>query len=213
MLSNQYPRGKTMQFKKLYSALIAAAVLAAMPLGAAHAGSAGAGQLTPGFIPTYRYTSLPFVSAASATDEAVCYGSASKTVYVTNIWVTQAGVITPGENLFYLIKRSTATSGGTSSTLTGVPMDSNNPSATGSASTFTANPTLGTSVGIVGSVSIGAAGATVTPGTLTQQIYHADNFTQAIPLHGVAQCVAVNNNGVTNPIDQTIIVTFETLEQ
>lgn len=201
-------------YKRTLAALAAMALVSLMPIATlpAQAGSAGAVQLTPGFTPTYRYSSTPFTSAASATDMAVCFGSNSKTVYVTNVWVTQAA-LTAGENIFYLIKRSSATSGGTSSTLTPVPMDSNNPAATGSASTYTANPTVGSQVGIIGNVSVSAESATTTPETLTFNLYHADNFTEAIPLHGVAQCVAVNNNGVTNPISSSIIVTFETMEQ
>ena len=73
-------------------------------------------------------------------------GSASKVVRVTSVRISVTGSVSATFSV-QLVKRSTADTGGTSTALTLVPYDSTNAAATATALAYTANPTLGTSVG------------------------------------------------------------------
>ena len=135
-------------------------------------------------------------AAASATDICVLSGSATKTVKVRRVYFT--GNATAVSSLAVaVVKRSTAASGGTSTVLTQVPYDSQNGAGTVAvAETFTANPTVGTLVGVLADVyytynnlttGVGQGPYTFTFGQLGQPVV----------LRGVAQSIAVNLGGAT----------------
>ncbi len=88
-----------------------------------------------------------FAPAASATDIMAIYGSGTKTIKITHIEIvgnTSAGAF---QNVL-AIKRSTTNTGGTPTTVTAVPHDSNDAGATATVQTYAANPSpLGTTVG------------------------------------------------------------------
>lgn len=84
--------------------------------------------------------------AAGATDVVTLTGSGTKTVRVLHVAISGRSTAAAGL-LAHMIKRSTANSGGTSSGLTETPYDSASASATATALSYTANPTLGTQVG------------------------------------------------------------------
>lgn len=174
-------------------------------------------QLAPSYNATYAFSSAFFTAAASATDVATVVGSASKTVRVLKILLAYSNSVTAAgaPNQFTIIKRSAANTGGTSTALTAVPLDSTNAAATCSAVNYTANPgALGAAVGNVTSsvvsgtlTIVSSAGASSAPNQVV--LFAADKFGQPIVLRGVAQCVSVNANGAsltgTNPL---ISVTF-----
>lgn len=91
---------------------------------------------------TYRAT---FNVTAVAGQAVVISGSASKTVYIKEIFFTKPS----GAVILTGVKQSTATTGGTSTAVTAVPLDSANAAATASTLQYTAAPTPGTSVGEV----------------------------------------------------------------
>lgn len=143
---------------------------------------------------TYR-TAFVVSPAASATDVFQLIGSATKTVEITKIIIsgtqTTAGLVD-----FYVKKRSTANTGGTSSASTNVPLISTDAAATAVGAIYTANPSaLGTDVGniYIQALPIGASTAS------TNNIVEI-NFGErgrALILSGVAQALAINLNGVT----------------
>lgn len=175
--------------------------------------SYGLVQLSPSYIPTYIASSDQVTPASSTTDLAIINGSASKTIKVLKVFVTyRATSVGAVEiNTFYAIKRSTANTSGTSSNLTNVSLDSNNSSASAVCKIYTANPTLGTTVGKVGAATGLAGSASNAEGIVC--LFDADKYGQAIVLNGTAQGLAVNNNGVTvagsSPLVQVTFVWTE----
>jgi hypothetical protein len=144
---------------------------------------------------TYSVGTSGFTPAATATDFFMIIGSASKTVRVRRIAV--AGIATAASNIaINLIKRSTANSGGTAASLTIPPHDANSAAASAVVSTYSVNPTTGTSIGNVrsGNLNLGAAGAA---GSLVWEFSNMND--QAVVLRGVAQALVLNWGGAAVP--------------
>lgn len=139
----------------------------------------------------YAAATTNFTSATSATDVARIVGSATKTVRIKKIRIsgrTTSG--SPVACIIRLIKRSTANTGGTSVAATVVPFDSNSPAGTATVNHYTANPTLGTTVGDVACSSI-----TFQASGLLQIIEHV--FENPIILRGVVESLCINFNATT----------------
>lgn len=148
-------------------------------------------------------TSFTLTPAATPTDVFLLPGSATKTVRVRRVKIS-ALATTAGSMVFNLVKRSSASTGGTSTAGVAVPMDSNNAAATAAPLVFTANPSsLGTSVGNVDTdlLSFGVSAAN----PIYDETYGTNN-TQAIVLRGAAQCLAINLNGGALPTGAEIAV-------
>ena len=166
---------------------------------------------------TYVATIFDMPPAASPTDTLVIAGSASKTIKILSIGMnyisqlslfaggyTSALAITPP---IYVIKRSSADTGGAATTMTAVPYNSTSPAATANVQMYTANPSLGATVGTIDAVFMSATdGFTMwansnvsnTAGAFFK-IYRAPDIGgQAITLHGTNESVAVNLSGA-NP--------------
>lgn len=154
-----------------------------------------------------------FTPAATPTDLVVIEGSATKTIRILSIVIGTTNTAA-GSQQFHLIKRSTADTTGTFvSAGTPVPLDSNNAAATvNRVGHFTANPgALGTAVGTVSVVRVGSPAAI--PATWAGIRENADVellpwyansiLDQPITLRGVAQCLAINFNGVALVAGQT----------
>lgn len=144
---------------------------------------------------TYSASISNLTVAASATNIVTIQGSASKVVRIVRVLLS--GIQTASGNMTVLLrKQSTADTGGTSSAMTAIPHDSSSAAATASAVSYTANPTMGSLVGVPVSkrVSFPAAAAAFDP---AGDLYRADLPAQAIVLRGVAQGLAVGFNGVT----------------
>lgn len=193
---------------KFLASLLAFITIAFCP--AAFAGSYGEVQLAPSYKTTYRACTGFFTPAASATDIFRISGSASKTVVITKIEVIHNDVVNTRDKL-YLIKRSTAASGGTSTTATNVPLDSADAAGTAVVKSYTANPTEGTSVGNISVIALNSGPYRET---------YDQNFPKYTPplvgkspvLRGTAEGLAINGNGVTLTAT-SICITVEWTEE
>lgn len=159
---------------------------------------------------SYSSTST-FVIAATATDIFTLTGSASKTVLLKSISIS--GINTNNSNVsVVLLKRSTANSGGTSTTPTVVPHDSNNPAGTAVIRSYTANPTTGTLVGNIAAVYIffPLLGST----NVSQQfVYDVTQGVQPLTLRGTSEVYSINLQGATITGTTTISVRFTWSEE
>lgn len=144
-------------FRRLI-ALIALFLLAAVP---ANASAYGRIQLDATTKATYSAGSTFTTPAAATTDFWQIYGSGTKTIKVLRVEAAYTSAGTSTNDQFFLIKRSTANSGGTSTVVTNVPLDSTNSAATAVVRIYTVNPTTGTSVGTVAS---GTLQSVINPG-------------------------------------------------
>lgn len=139
--------------------------------------------------PVYSASAVGIASAASTpTDVFTITGSATKNVRVHNIVLTGTFTTTAAVRDILLIKRSTANSGGTSTTPTGIALDSNYAASTAVVRAYTVNPaSLGTAVGTVRVRRIGV------PLTTAATIDVAEfAFTVPLTLRGVSQVLAIN---------------------
>jgi hypothetical protein len=138
-------------------------------------------------------------AATGATDLFTITGSSTKTIRITRIGIsgTQAN-----QNIINvaLLKRSTANSGGVSSSPALVSHDSQNPAATATVQGYTTNATLGTLIGSLRSDKLfvpattpsGSAGI----GSVAVLIMEFGNRTsQSLVLRGTNEVVALNLNG------------------
>jgi hypothetical protein len=160
--------------------------------------------------PTYRFSQSTGTFAATFTDVWVISGSASKTVRVNLIVLCAAA--TAATNLETLVvKHSTANTGGTSSSLTSTPNDSSNAASTGTVLNYTANPTVGTVVGVSGfrKLNVGTVGNS---GCLTWT-FGPPGAGQPIVLRGIAQQLAVSFSGQAVPSGLAMTIEIETTEE
>lgn len=144
---------------------------------------------------TYAAGITQLVVAASATDIFTIAGSASKTVRITRVRLSGIKTTAGAAVDVQLLLRSTADTAGTKTNPTAIPFDSNSAAATAVVAAYTANPTLGTSVGLIGVDSVFVPLATAAGGQLDWNFGNRPE--QAIVLRGATQQLCVNLNGVT----------------
>lgn len=160
---------------------------------------------------TYRYSQTTASFAVTFTDVWVVSGSASKTVAVNSIRLC-ATTSSAGTLDVFLVKRSTADTAGTSTSITAIPADSANTAVSGTVLNYTANPTLGTAVGQLGVTKLNTgAGAGV--GQCISWTFGPPGFGQPVTLRGVAQQLAVNFNGAAVPAGLGLDIEIETTEE
>lgn len=144
---------------------------------------------------TYRSSAISIALAATTTDFFTITGSASKTIRVL---YTDCAFTGGGLNYnFQLVKRSTANTGGTPTVSTVVPNDSTNAAGTATVLAYTANPTLGTLVGAVGSGKAVSPTATTAQSSLTNPFSFGNRPGQSVVLRGTGEVLAWNGNAVT----------------
>ena len=200
----------------LYTGLVQSVGLVLNPAGTYDLARAAAGTTgvpvvnTEGTKPTFSAGTIGFTPVATPTDFWTIIGSASKTVRVLRVTVT--GIATAAASIgIQLIKRSSANTGGTTSTLTIAPHDSNDAAATAVVSTYSVNPTgLGTSIGLVRAktLNLGAAGAA---GEIVFDF--GTRNSRAVVLRGVAQALALNWNGAAVPAGTVLTIDVEFSEE
>lgn len=199
-----------MKLKKLLCGLFTVVCFAGQP--AAIAGSYGTVAPKPSISATYAASTAIFTPATSATDIWQIYGSGTKTIKILKIFL-MAGKATSGASLtdFYLLKRSTANSSGTSVSATAIPLDSANAAATATVKHYTANPTTGSLVGqVFEATQLNAAAGSGNSGMIegmSRIFFDADKFGQPIVLRGTAEGVVINLNGSTIGNSATVSVT------
>ena len=151
---------------------------------------------TEGKRATYAAAIAGLVSAATATDIFTITESATKTIRILRIIFSIS--TTTGSGLSFtaqLIKRSTANSGGTSTSPTVVAHDSNDAAGTAVVRAYTANPTLGTTVGSIRAERTEAAPQGITRDRVVWDFGVRNG--RAIVLRGTSEVLAVNFNSTT----------------
>jgi hypothetical protein len=172
--------------------------------------SGGSGTVLAAVPATYSASAVGVTTAASATDIVTITGSASATIHVNRM--TCSGTSTAiGAGLLNVVRRSTANSAGTSAALTAVTHDTTNPTASATLLSYTANPTLGTTVGTIRTAVLN----TTPTGTTT---YFAgplvfDFSGSPIVLRGTTQVLAINGNGASLPGGTALSCSVEWSEQ
>lgn len=146
--------------------------------------------------PTYSATVTGLVPAASATDFFTLTGSATKQVWIKSVGCTGTSTAAASQ-LVQGILRSTLDTAGTATTPAVVTLNSSNGASTAVVSAYTANPTLGTSIGAVASGLL----ATVAPASVgVNGLYFLTGATeniQPIVLNGATQQFALNAIGAS----------------
>ena len=142
---------------------------------------------------TYRASSGSFTPAASATDIFTIVGVASKTIMITKIIFSATQTAGSTFNVS-LIKRSTANTSGTATAMTAVPLDASDAAAGSTVQYYTANPTLGTTIGSVETEPIFCSTTATQP-----EKYEFDFGVKSKPiiLNSASQALSLNFGGVT----------------
>jgi len=197
--------------RTIVALLAGAAALAALPTSASaqciavggvnNVPQPGLACLSESTVPTYGATGVGIIPAAAATDIACLTGSATKIGRVQSVRISGSGTAISVPVL--ITKNLTASTGGTATTGTGIPVpfrfDSADPAPSLTAVAYTANPTVTSGAGILSSGNLGlvatTVGAAVQPYVLFD--YAERTFSEAPTLRGIAQQVCVNLNGTT----------------
>lgn len=145
---------------------------------------------------TYSTCAAAFAPAATASDVFTITGSGTKTVKVRKLSFS-ATQTTAGTFEFFLAKRSTANSGGTSTNLVEVSYDSTNAAATATTLSYTVNPTPGTLVGNIAAIKAFVPVTTTAAAAPVYEFFYGNLLTQPVTLRGTGEVLALNLNGVT----------------
>ena len=145
---------------------------------------------------TYRAsTIIPLVAAVTVNVPIFnIIGSATKTVTVKRITASGMTLTAVGYFTINVEKLSTASTGGTSTTLAAVPLDSNNAAATAVVKAYTAAPTKGSLVGVIATWrALWQATAAAAAGVTDYFTYNFGDMreTKGVTLRGAAQEVAL----------------------
>jgi hypothetical protein len=167
---------------------------------------------------TYLWYALGYSAYATPTDLACVWGSATTTVRVTNMTILIGSTSAVLQNI-YFIKRKTADSGGTPTSLTGIPVDSADPAPTGTVITYGAAPTTGMAVGTIEDNIGSSAVLTDAPTSFTPYFLNESNnmangvsHFKPINLHGTNEGVCINYNGASLTSGFSAELKFETEE-
>ena len=134
------------------------------------------------------YASSSFTTSGNITDIFTLTGSSTRTVRIQRFLLT--GSQTTGSYVnFDFTRRSTANSGGTSTTLTNQVNDTNFAAATATARVYSANPTTGTTVGTMEYKLYIPDATDPNPGVILDEV-----FQNPIVLRGTSQVWALNFN-------------------
>lgn len=163
---------------------------------------------------TYSAASASFAAAASTSPFWIMEGSATKTIRIQRIRVTGPTLTAVAYQVVVVEKYSSASSGGTPVALTAVPHDSTSDAATPNLNSyFTAAPTGGSKVGIMGARRIlGQATTAAAAGQPVDQAlewnWDGNSMEQPV-LRGVAQGIGLAFLGAPgSAITLTIEVTW-----
>jgi len=149
-------------------------------------------------IDTYAVSTIVTL-AASCTDFFTLVGSPTKTVLITEILLMPNQTAAGGQTVF-VIKRSADNTGGTSSLITPIPLDSVDAASGAVARNYSANPAaLGAAVGNLYILFLNFA--TATNGfvaTTLQPVYQRKSGEKGITLRGVNEVLALNLGAATS---------------
>ena len=140
--------------------------------------------------------------AATATDIVVISTSAAKVVRIFRIELFTSQT-TAGINNWFIVRRSTLDTAGTSAAVTAIAHDTGGAASQATVLKYTANPTLGTTVGTIASSSVLSPSLT----TVYQPGYvwdFSEAFFSGVVLRGSTQQIALNFNGAAIPTGMVI---------
>lgn len=163
----------------------------------------------PGVRATYSAAIVGMTPASSATDLFTIAGAAGKVVRVTRIRCNGTSTAL-GNSLLQVVKRSAVDTAGTKTNPVAIPHDSADPAAAAVVAAYTANPTLGTSVGVVRVGFIGTGTATALGSDFVQEFGPVSDK-QAI-LRSAAEQLAVNANAASLAAGAALSCTVEWTE-
>lgn len=164
---------------------------------------------TEGTKATYSCGVVAFTPVATPTDIFTLVGSATKVGRLLRIAIS--GFATSAISLdIQLIKRTTANSGGTSAQPTIAQYDSNDAAPTCVVNTYSANPTTGTSGGVVRAAKLNL-GATGAAGSIVWDFTTRNG--KGLVLRGIAQLYALNWNGAAVPSGTLLDMDVEFTEE
>jgi|SRR6476659_3815779 len=121
--------------------------------------SSGVNFQTPLYGPAYSFGAA-IAPGASPTDIVQLKGSATKIVRLRRVLITLSAGTAAGGQIYTLVRRSTAASGGTAVTDTPSKHDTTSAAATAVLTHYTAAPTAGTAVAVLRSTLLGVAATT-----------------------------------------------------
>jgi len=163
---------------------------------------------------TYMAASTAFTPGATPQDVFTLTGSATTNVYVLEMGISTTQT-TAGLNAWFIAKRSTANTGGTSAGLTEIPLQSNNAAATATGLQYTANAAAaGTLVGYlwggwVNSPDVGADG----PGALSPTVVNFETVMgKPLALMDATEVVSWNFKGATLPAGLSVLAYIKWIE-
>lgn len=193
------------------AALAAAVIVASASFASAQVPSFGQPPLQ---LPTYAAAGHFTPAVTASKDILSIVGSASKTVRVTRLECS--GTSTAAASIPVVVnKYTTATSGGTATTLSGVPVDSSDAAATAVVKAYTAAPTLGSGGGAVRAATL-QTGLPAGVGEVPMSF----NFADALPpermgvvLRGTAQALVVTVGATALSAGTALDCTVEWTEQ
>ena len=167
---------------------------------------------TNGTRATFRYAAQDITPVATATDVLTLSGSASKVIRVTKVSVV--GTATAASIYdFYLIKRTAANTGGTSTSPTASKSDSNDAAQSGTLRLYSANPSaLG--AGTTAEANKTYLSASSSPGAAALPVVYTFGVRgdKAIVLRGTSESLAFNFNGQAVPSGTQLYMQIEWTE-
>ena len=167
---------------------------------------------TNGTRASFHYVAQDVTPVATATDVVVLSGSASKVIRVTKVSIV--GTATAASIYdHYVIKRTTANTGGTSTTPTAAQADSADAAQTATLRLYTANPSaLGTGVSVEANKTYLSASATPGAAALPVVYTFGTRNDKAIVLRGTSESLAINFNGQAVPAGASLYLSIEWTE-
>lgn len=160
---------------------------------------------------TFRYVAQDVTPVATATDVLVLSGSSSKVIRVTRVCVVGSATAASIYD-HYIIKRTTANTGGTSASKTAAQSDSTDSAQTATLLQYTANPTLGTGISVDGNKTYLSASATPGAAALPREYTYGTRNDKAIVLRGTGESLAINFGGQAVPAGASLYLTIEWTE-
>lgn len=145
---------------------------------------------------TYSASVISLLLSAATTDFFTLTGSGTKTIRITQMAVDFTG----GGNLVavQVVKRSTANTGGTSTTPAAVPHDSSDAAGSATVRAYTVNPTvLGSLVGTIRADRVDSPLLTSTTAPAETVYSFGVRPSKAVVLRGTGEVLAFNLNGAT----------------
>ena len=162
---------------------------------------------------TYRVSLSAFSPIAGNTISLA--GSATKTVRVTRVAFTLQSADNTFDSIEVQVLKLSAISGGTSSTLTPIPLDSLNPTVSASAKSYTVAPTV-TSLGAVSSRRIISLPSGSNSGVIDMEEFIYGNSisgTSPVVLRGTAEAITINLSTIGGGAGTTLSGSIEWIEE